>query len=430
MLMLTTIFAYINNYLNLCNITPAIWFWSKHELNQLFNDSKYIQSLLDDEFNDSIDKLDILELIEESGKVNLNLLYKFYTNNYISSEELPILFDTMNYLNCSRIKELYDDIYMLPAYDELSEEIKYEINTSINKISDSGNYHSVKIERGIVTTFCFDNHSETLKNSPSGKFIQVACGNYHSVGIREDGTVVTWGSNLYRQYNNSPSGKFKHIACGDYSSIGIREDGTVVTWGQYNDSPSGKFKQIACGACHFVGIKEDGKIVTWGNNNWGQYNNSPSGKFKHIDCGDYYSVGIRENGNLVAWGSALQPNTSNIKFKKIVCSNNDVYIAIKEDGTLMTIAIHGHICSSPPGKFIKLACGYNYYYGIREDNKLISWKLNECLILKSYKCSTEKVIQISTGEFHIMLVKEDGTFVFCDKDLRIIECVNQTKKLI
>ena len=137
----------------------------------IINDSKFIQSTIEEFYDNCFNEITnsgINELLNSGGKVNLLLVEKFYKNETIADSELLNLFHSLNYLDCSKIKEIYKRISESMYYDELTKDVKYVINKFLQE------------------------------------FIQIACGDKHSVGIREDGTIVTWGNNSYNQYDNSP----------------------------------------------------------------------------------------------------------------------------------------------------------------------------------------------------------------------------------
>ena len=82
--------------------------------------------------------------------MNLLLVEKFYKNETIEDYELLELFHSLNYLDCSKIKEIYKRISESIYYNELTIDITFVINNYLQR------------------------------------FKEIACGFYHSVGIRED----------------------------------------------------------------------------------------------------------------------------------------------------------------------------------------------------------------------------------------------------
>ena len=388
---------------------------------EIINDSKLIQTYKED-FEDISDE-QIKELLNSEGKVNWLLVEKFYKNETIQENELFELFHSLNYLDCSRITELYYKIFDSNVYDEINFEVKHEINKCIKifKQIACGNFHSVGIrhDNTIITWGC--NFKGEYDNSPSGRFKQIACGGSHSVGIREDGTVVTWGSNSWNQYDNSPSGKIIQVACGDSHSVGIREDGTVVTWGsnhrnQYYNSPSGKFIQIACGDYHSLGIREDLTLAIWGyniNSNTDNYSHVPEGKFIQIGCGsEYFSIGLREDGTVICFGRCLMGKhiTQPLgRFIKISCGTY-YSVCIKEDDTVVTVQNDNLMnCCSPPNKFIDVKSFY-HIVGITIDKHIVVWGGGETYYSRKY-IPFEKIIDIACGYDYTVGIKEDGTIV-------------------
>ena len=407
--------------------------WTETDFLILFNDSKYLQDAFEDYESNEISYMDVFQEIEQTNKVSFHLLYKFYIKKHkqYSDSDLFMLFNSMHYLNCKRITELYSRIYKSENYDTLSEDIKKEMKIYLNKIKQvaCNDYkHYVLLNDGTIISHVNSNDVDPdmeqyyhCLNSPSEKFTQIACSNgEHSVGIKEDGTLITWGHEL-KEHNHSPEGKFTQIACGTTHSVGIREDRTVVTWGsnsagQHDNSPSGKFVQIACGSTHSVGIREDRSVVTWGRNLEKQYDNSPEGKFIQIACGLYHSVGIREDGTVVTWGCNFEKQYNNSpsgKFIQIACGDYHS-VGIREDGTVVTWGDNSwnQYKNSPSGKFIQVDCASLYSIGIRENGQIIAWGNEDYqYINKKYNLLKHKFVQITCSPWCTIGTTEDDNVV-------------------
>ncbi len=174
--------------------------------------------------------------------------------------------------------------------------------------------------------------------------IQIAGGGGHSLALKSGGTVWTWGHNDGGQLGNGTTvdksvptqilafKRVAQIAAGDSHSLVLKADGTVWAWGlntkgQVGDgtfvSKSAPVKvsgltrivQVAAGAFHSLALKTDGTVWVWGANDSGQlgiadrkHRNTPvqvttlKGVVQ-VAGGDYHSMALKTDGTVWAWGT-------------------------------------------------------------------------------------------------------------------------------
>ena len=175
------------------------------------------------------------------------------------------------------------------------------------------------------------------------EIMQVAVGSYHSVSLADDGTVWAWGNNSYGQLGNGSNTKSRtpvqvigvnnvlSVAVGDDHSLVVKNDGTVWAFG-YNYSGqlgdgtttnrstpvqvSGLTEVVSLGGakCHSLASKSDGTAWSWGDNSYGQLGdntftdrNTPvqvSGLTSVIsmDGGEHHSIALKSDGTVWSWG--------------------------------------------------------------------------------------------------------------------------------
>ena len=248
-------------------------------------------------------------------------------------------------------------------------------------------------------------------------------------GIRTDGTLSCragddgWGI---------PRGTFSAVS----GNCGIRTNGTIDCWHGWGeirtDGPEGTFSAISSGLVHSCALRTNGDIECWwlsddvGNRDHGQLN-APEGTFSAISAGWFHTCALRTNGDIECWGrsdtgmldvpggsgpdeetaprddtppdettaTTAQPGSStSFSFSPIYPQCGFVtidkggvhvieapYAAYVDDVT----AFHTFFCDpsdhpkadAPARAFIVLADGWHHACGLRIDDTIECWGLND-----------------------------------------------------
>lgn len=266
----------------------------------------------------------------------------------------------------------------------------------------------------------------------------------------QTGQLSTWGWNMFGQLGDnttssrsSPgsvagSGSWKFAASGCWHMFGIKTDGTLWSWGTNSGGQLGdntkssrsspvsvlnggnNWKQVS-GAMHTAGIKDDGTLWTWGHNSFGELGDGTTTS----RTSPITTAGGGTNWKQVACGSVTNyPNYT-----------SGMTAAIKTDGTLWTWGnnIYGQLGdgtslnrSSPVSVFgggnnwKQVTTGYFHTLAIKTDGTLWSWGYNNFGQLGTNNTSTYSspvtVVGggtnwklVASGDRHVLALKTDGT---------------------
>ncbi len=267
----------------------------------------------------------------------------------------------------------------------------------------------------------------SLSNSPaSGSALSALSGGIlHSLAIKTNGTVIAWGANTSGQCT-VPSALTNpaitatnpaiQVSAGYAHSIALCSNGMVYAWGDntYNQTnipvSATNVAQIAAGAYHSVAIKSDGSVVAWGNNTYGQTNvplgltNANSITNHAVAAGYAHSMVIRENGTITVWGNNSYGQTN-----------------------IPSVLISTNYTSSNP--VVGVSAGYGHCAALTSNGQVIAWGENNYgqttipTILgtnipvtpnaptNSQTPISSQIVQISTGAYHTMALRRNGTVV-------------------
>ena len=225
--------------------------------------------------------------------------------------------------------------------------------------------------------------------------VQVACGNNYTLVVKNDGSLWGCGFNGNGQLGLSDTADrltfteittgVKQVACGYSHSVILKTDGTVWacgfnTYGQLglgNTTNKKTFtkvttnvsnvKQIACGENHTVMLKTDGSLYSCGRNGSGQ-------------------LGLSSTTDKTTF-TKITTNVNN-DVKQVACGKTNVFI-LKNDGSVW-------------------ACGYNTnsFLGVGYNDNRTSFTQVTTNVNNDVK-------QIACGEYHTLLLKNDGSVWGC-----------------
>lgn len=186
--------------------------------------------------------------------------------------------------------------------------------------------------------------------------IKIESGCSHLIGLKSDGTVVAIADNTYKK--KVDVNKWENIidiSCGDYTSVGLKSDGTVVAVGNNEDSQCTNIKNI---------------------------NNA-----KHISASYYTVFGTTTRGELKYSGNnaeVMLADNGTLKNIKLTAAARDVFIALKEDGTIYA----ENLCDSTLGDY-------------SSNNEIIKEISN-----------WTNILDVSALYHNIIALKNDGTVVY------------------
>jgi len=389
-------------------------------MDKLIEDSKYIQSLLE---NDNLIEND--DIIKYFPNVNFDLLIDYYNGD--DNENLVKLANDMNLLDCGKLEEVLIKIRRSGiVFDDLNPDLITEIN-ELNKFVKiaCGLSHTLALRKDSSLSIWGGDEEGQRNNFPtSNDFVEIACGCVHSVALRKDGSVVAWGCNSEGQINYPTGNDYIAISCGDFHSIALRKNGSIASWG--NNIPkiwetyvectkitsgytcscilhskgtnisiwgygivkhsltNNKYVTIACGEYHFVALLEDGTLKMFGDSKHGQRQGLPnSGYYINVVCGQYHSVALQKDGTIATWGGNSYNQISdfiqyeNEGFTAIACGDHHS-VALREDGSIITWGGGVDQKRDSPKKkgYIAISCGKFHSVAIHQDGSVTTWGCN------------------------------------------------------
>lgn len=223
---------------------------------------------------------------------------------------------------------------------------------------------------------------------------QVGCGGDYTIVLKNDGTLWATGGNRYGQIGlgNVDSVKtftkvdidnISSIYCGYSYVMLLKKDGTLWTTGSNDFGQLGlddlnnrklfeqvdieNVEQVYCGSSHTMILKKDGTLWACGRNYYGQ-------------------LGLGNKGTGTDRKVFTQVGIDNVK--KVYCGGNHTLVE-KKDGTLW-------------------ACGSNQYgqLGLGDNGAT-----TDRIVFT--KVDIDNIKQVSCGDAHTMLLKNDGSVWVC-----------------
>ncbi|RZJ66171.1 MAG: T9SS type A sorting domain-containing protein [Flavobacterium sp.] len=266
------------------------------------------------------------------------------------------------------------------------------------------------------------------------------------------------------------------VVCSDNSVTVYLLDGNTLTWGQNQFGQLGngttvatisptptvnadQWASVSHARMHTIALDHDGNLWSWGNNDVGQLGNNSTASYSYVPVstgsgsdwieisgGNLHSIGKKADGTLWGWGNngayELIMNGENFYANPFQISPdtdwNKIYagyfktFAIKYDGTLWgrgrnnlgdvgigsTVWVPFFTQIGTANNWTKIsAARCNSSFGLRSDNTLWAWGINE-----NGRLGDGTVINrtapvqipgqwkdIASGNFHTIGIKTDGT---------------------
>lgn len=267
----------------------------------------------------------------------------------------------------------------------------------------------------------------------------IAAGYDHTVALTTDNSVHDWGLNSTGQLGYSFSitnsklpitadapYDMKAIAAGSYHTIALKNDGTVWTWG-YNDLGQLGRASWSCLDPHNQ------------NQNAGYTcDSSPAkvpgitGVVTAIAAGDLHTLAVDNAGTVWAWGrndTGQLGNTSYCPDSIMAATPEDIGFSTD---TRSSCGIYPIQLNSIPAYVIAVTAGTRHSVALTSDGNVWTWggdyygqlgqltaPAQECQITSAFKmqCTVnpgqvqglDHVIAISSGSYHTLALKSDGT---------------------
>ena len=232
---------------------------------------------------------------------------------------------------------------------------------------------------------------------------QIACGANHTFILKKDGSLWSCGTNYHGQ-----------LGLGDTTS---RSTFTQVTTNVSND-----VKQVACGQNYTFILKNNGNVWACGYNNFGQLgfvNTATKNTFtqvttnannvEQISCGDAHTFILKNDGTVWACGYngsgqlGLGTTTNKSTFTKVTTNtNNDIKQIVCGQNCTFILKTNGSVW----------ACGYNNYGQLGLGTTDIDYNT----FTQVTKNINNDVKQIACGEYHAVILKNDGSIWSCGRN--------------
>lgn len=270
-----------------------------------------------------------------------------------------------------------------------------------------------------------------LVDLPAGAVVKaMAAGRGHSLALTSDGSVYSWGQNNYGQLGDGTTtlrstpakvnlrGKAIAVAAGTAHSLALLEDGTVWAWGIDENGELGDYegelstlvsspmkvpdlpfiKQIQAGGSHSLALDSSGTVWSWGRNDRGQlgdeYGDNLLGvvkvtiaaKIALIAAGGDSSFAVDESGKAWSWGRG-----DNFQLGDGYTNDRAYPLLVPGLDKVASISISTY--------FVSLT---------RTNGEYWSWGGADQQTPTLITGFTQKVINVAHGEYHILVVAEDG----------------------
>ena len=317
-----------------------------------------------------------------------------------------------------------------------------------------------------VLPICISDKENELKGK---KIISISAGVVHTVAIDEEGKAYTWGDNDFGQlgdgtaivapihiYSAEPicltdkENELKRMKTvkvvtentENTEVISLAESGKIYIWeigdetaiyalpkcisDEDTELKGKRIVDISAGYGYAVALDEEGKVYTWGNNEYGQLgdgtttnsslpiclsnkeNELKGKKIISISAGGGHTVAIDEEGKVYTWGfnyyGQLGDGTTTNSVLPICISNKENELKGKK--IISISAGGGHtVVLDEEGKVY--TCGANYF-GQWGDGTTTKSLLPICISNKENELKGKKIISISAGGASTIIIDEDG----------------------
>lgn len=209
--------------------------------------------------------------------------------------------------------------------------------------------------------------------------------------------------------SNSLKRKTKNVLCC-ISIAGLALSLTALIGTKDNSDSDAKVRQIAAGYSHTVALKEDGTVWVWDSENY-DYRHDESAKDKthpvkvkgidkvtKIVAGEHHTVALKEDGTVWVWGD----NNYGLLGNEIKAESISKPIKVKGLEKVMDIATgDNHIVALKENGTV-WAWGSNGYGQLGDGTKINSSKPMQVQ-------GINEVTQVAAGEAHTVALKADGT---------------------
>lgn len=272
------------------------------------------------------------------------------------------------------------------------------------------------------------NWGQSAPPSMEVPYVQVSGGVYHSAGVLEDGTVVCWGSNAF----GSPSGVgrvFGTNASGAPIANGVTGDRV-----QIQGAILSGIAEVSAGELHTVARRADGGVVVWGSNSHGQLGVPAGLVASRISAGSLYTLALRADGSVVSWGSMTTVPASASSGVIGVSAGYEHSLAWKAGGFVAAWGRNDFGQSSVPVELppsLHADGGVHFSIALGSDGIVRAWGDNrggQCAgtnadgtndltpgtglrTVKSFGQPLSGVVAISSGGYHSLALRADGTVV-------------------
>lgn len=279
--------------------------------------------------------------------------------------------------------------------------------------------------------------------------IDIAAGNHHTLLLKQDGTVWAMGLNNYGQIGNNTTTNVNvptqvqglesiiKITAGANHSVALKSDGTAYSWGYNNYGQLGdntttrrsvpvevrrvaNLKEISAGNHSTLGLDTEGNVWVWGLNTSGQLGLGTKtnvilptkltsiNQVAHIDLGTNYGMAVTESGEVYSFG-VNESGQLGIGNKTNQTTPKQV---VQADGTPLTNI--EYVSAGTKHVLAKTKTGLAYGWGLDSSSQLgddqTANKLRAVPI--TYAGDSDEitaVLEVSSGNNHSVLVREDGT---------------------
>lgn len=255
----------------------------------------------------------------------------------------------------------------------------------------------------IVNNYTFYNYTAKLD------IVQIACGDKHTLFLENTGKVLGCGYDTAGQlglgiinkavisptYLNISNFNIVQVACGKEYSMLLTNSGEVLCSGENSDG------QLGIGSTDsknsFVYVQKDETNLK---------------NVIQIACGNAHTMFLLNSGNVLACGNGLEGELGQN-------NNSDIYLPVdvkKETNTNLTNVVQ-IACGAYHSIFLLddntlMGCGDNNYKQLIDNNDN-AIKIAKPISISFDNSLSNKVLQISCGEYHTAILLNSGKVIVC-----------------
>jgi alpha-tubulin suppressor-like RCC1 family protein len=235
-----------------------------------------------------------------------------------------------------------------------------------------------------------------------------SAGNVHSVAVKNDGTVVCAADSIPIDGRVNVDAwrdeDIVSVAAGGTLTLGLRRDGTVVVAGMVDSrrisAPDWQnIISVDAGNAFTVGLKADGTVVSFGHGNDGQCDVDSWTGIKAIATGVRHTAGLRTDGTVVITGYGAERQSRELA--ELYEEDNPI-VAISAGGGWPDDPGNGHTCVLRRDGTVRVVESRNESFRLSDVEKWYNPDTDE---------PSRKIIAISSGDWHIVGLRTDGTVV-------------------